>query len=118
QCSGDEECAAFMNAQQTFETEVAAIHHVKGAGLESDLVECEHIVRTAVGNVDEGGNAAAQVEERMHLHGAARALKGSPGTKRKADVNGRRIQGVDCIVEFDAKRFIGIERARDCDQHL
>src|ERR1700732_4480297 len=100
-----------MNAQETPETEVAAIHHVEGTGLESNLVQYEYVMRTAMGNVDEGGNAAAQIQERMHLDGATRALKGCPGTKRKTDINRRRIQRVDGVVKFDAKRFIRIQRA-------
>src|ERR1039458_3266462 len=54
----------------------------------------------------------------MHLDGAAGALKRSPGTQRKANINRGRIQGVDGVVQFNPERFVSIQWPSDGNQHL
>ena len=60
-----------VNAKEMPEAQIAAIHHVEGARFEGDPVQRQHVVRVTVGNVDMGGNAAAQIRKRMHLDRAA-----------------------------------------------
>src|ERR1022692_1612659 len=47
-----------------------------------------------------------------------RLLVRGPWTERKTEINRGRVQRVDRIAEFDAKRLIGIERSSDADQNL
>src|SRR5271165_643857 len=75
-------------------------------------------MHTPMGNVDEGGNTAAQIQQGMHLNGAARLLVWGPWTQRQTDIDSGRVQRVDGIAKFDAKRFIGIKGTRDADQNL
>ena len=115
---GDEERAALMDTKQTCETQVPAIHYVKGTGLESDPVQRQHVVGTTVGDVDKRGNAAAQVKQRMHLDGASGTFIGSPRTQGEADVDGGGIERIDSAVEFCEQRILGIQRACYRDEHF
>ena len=77
-----------------------------------------HVVQLAVGDVDEAGNTAAQIEQRVHLH---RSLGGSemcPGEERQAQIDGRRVQGIDRIRQRQPQVFVGVELARLRNQSL
>jgi hypothetical protein len=107
-----------MEAKQAAEMQIAAVHDVERARLESNVIQRQHVMRTPVSNVDEGRNTAAQIQQGMHFDGATRLLVGGPWTERKTEINRGRVQRVDRIAEFDAKRLIGIERSSDADQNL
>jgi len=49
---------------------LTAIHPIECAGLDQKFVEYVDVMHLAVGNANEGGDVAAQVEQRMHLHSA------------------------------------------------
>ena len=51
-----------MHAMQPSEVDVAAIHDVAASGFEGHLIETIHIVKFAVGDVNEARNIAAQIE--------------------------------------------------------
>ena len=51
-----------MNTIQPGEIQISAIHQINGSGFPVDLIEDVDLVGFAIGNNDNGGNAAAQVE--------------------------------------------------------
>lgn len=89
--SRHKETACLVQAMQSREVEIAAIHDVKRPGLGNDLVENVHIVQLAIADVDEAGNVAAQVEQRMQLDRRFGRTKRSPRKYRQAQVDGGRI---------------------------
>lgn len=107
-----------MEAKQTAEMQIAAVQDVECTWLESDMVQHQHIVHTSVGNVDEGRNATAKIQQGVHLNGAARLLMGCPGTERKTDIDCGRVQRVDGIAKLNTEWIISVERASDTDQDL
>ncbi len=110
--------AGLVQAMQSGEVEVAAIHDVERPGLGNDLVENVHVVQLSVADVDEAGNVATQVEQRMQLDGRLGRPKRSPRKYRQAQIDSGRIQCVNRLREIDAKRFVHIERARYSNQAL
>lgn len=103
---------------QPDEVEIAAIHDVERASLGNDLIEDVHIVQLAVADVDEAGNIAAQVEQRMQLDRCLGRTKRSPRKYRQTQIDGGRIQCVDRFRKIDCKRFVHVKRSGNPDQAL
>ena len=74
-----------VKAIQAREVEIAAVHHVERARLGDQEVEDVDIVQFAVGNVDETGNIAAKIEQRVQLDrplGGAKRAHGNSARHR------------------------------------
>src|ERR1039458_3641444 len=54
----------------------------------------------------------------MQLDRGLPCTKARPRKHRQAEIDGRGIQSIDCIVQIEAERFGGIHGARDVDEHL
>jgi conjugal transfer/entry exclusion protein len=61
-----------MQHMKSCEIDVAPIHNVDRSHLQEQEIERVHVVQLAVGDVDEARNAAAQIEQCVHLHGGLR----------------------------------------------
>src|SRR5712691_8439378 len=92
--AGHEEAAGLVEAIQALEVEEAAIHNVEGAGLGQQLVEDVDLVHLAITNVDEGGDVAAQIQQRVQLDGRLGQAERRPRKYRQTEIDGR---GVECI---------------------
>ena len=68
--------------------------------------------------MNEGGDIAAQIEQRMELHGRLGGSERCPREYGQAQIDGRGIQRIDGVVELDRQRVIGIKPPRDADQVL
>jgi len=113
----DEEGAGLVQRVQPREVHVAAIHHVEGAGLQAEHVQHVHVVQLAVADVDEGGNGAAQVQQRVQLDGRLGGAKRRPVEQAQAQIDGAGVQRVDGVVQIDTERIVRVELARTPDQH-
>jgi hypothetical protein len=58
-----------MQHMKSCEIDVAPIHNVDRSRLQEQEIERVHVVQLAVGDVDDARNAAAQMEQCVHLHG-------------------------------------------------
>src|SRR5215471_9070673 len=81
--AGNKEGTSPMQHVQSREINVSTIHDVDRAGLWQQHVECVHVMQFAVGNMDETGNAASQVEQGVHLHCGLGGAKVRPGKHRQ-----------------------------------
>src|SRR3989338_318045 len=113
-----EETACLVQTMQPGEVEIAAIHDVERPSFGNDLVENIHVVQLAVADVDEAGDIATQVEQRMQLDRRFGRTKRSPRKYRQTQIDGGCIQCVDRLREIDAKRFVHVERACYSNQAL
>lgn len=68
-CPGDKEGPRRMQAVQPGEVQIAAIHQVICSWLDNQIVENIDLVGLAVCDVNETGNRAAQVQQRMQFDG-------------------------------------------------
>jgi len=116
--SSHKETACLVQTMQSGEIEIAAIHDVERPGLWNDLVENVHIVQLAIADVNEAGDVATQVEQRMQLDRRLGRTKRCPRKYRQAQIDSGRIQRVDRLREIDAKRFVHVERSSNSDQAL
>jgi hypothetical protein len=87
-------------ARQTLEVEIAAIHDIEGAGFGKELIQNIDVVHLAVTDENERGNIAAQIKQRMELHGGLGGSKRRPREHREAEIDGGGIQRIDGLVEF------------------
>src|SRR6516164_378532 len=84
--AGDEEGAGVFEPRQPLEIDVAAVHDIEGAGFQQQLVENIDVMHLAVADEDEGGDIAAQIEQRMELDGSLAGAETAPmGTPRGID---------------------------------
>src|ERR1035437_5216445 len=76
------------------EIDVATVHHIEGPGFDQKFVEDVDVMHVAVGNANEGGDVAAQVEQCVHLHRTYVLAELGPREHRQAKINRRRIQRI------------------------
>jgi hypothetical protein len=103
---------------KALEIDVTAIHHVEGSGLDQYLVEDVDIMHFAIGNMDERGDVAMQVEQRVHLYRAFALAESGPRKQCEAQIDGGRIERVQALIEVYADCIGGVERTRDVDQDM
>src|SRR5229473_891729 len=116
--AGHEEAAGLVKTMETLEVEEATIHDVEGPGLGQQLVEDVDLVHFAIADVDEGGNVAAQIQQRVQFDGRLGRAERRPRKYRQAQIDGRGVERVDSILQIDAEGFLCIQRSSDADQAL
>src|ERR1022692_2347919 len=72
----------------------------------------------SLGNPDQGGNRAAQVQQRMELDRRLGGAEAGPRKQAQAKINRGGIQGVNGLRQLDGERFVGVEAAGAGDQYL
>ena len=114
----NEEGTCFCDQRQASEVHVATVHQVEGTRLEEQFVEPVHIVLARPCNADAGGNGATQIDLGVHLDAGLGLAKVGPVEERERQVDGGRIQGVDRVVQVDAKILADVERSCLADEVL
>ena len=106
-----EERTGLMHREEPCEVQIAAIHHIEGTRFDGQNIEHIDVAHLAVADVDERRNVAAQVQQRVHLHGRLGRAKRRPVEQTQAQVDRRRVQRVDRRIDIESGRFGGIEFA-------
>ncbi len=115
---GHEESGLLCKGVKAAKIDIGPIHDIKGTGLQDQFLQDTDVVNFAAGDADKAGNAAAQIHKRMDFDGRLVASELSPGEKRKAQVDGCRIEGVGGMIQGNAKVFVGIKLACAPDKSL
>ena len=116
--AGDEESSRQMQAMQAREIDIGPIHDVDRTGLWNQQVERANIVHLAIGNVNEAGDAPAQIQQRMHLHRRLGRSEMRPWKHRQTQVDGSRVQRVHHIAQIQPQVFLGVKHSGLSDQPL
>ena len=114
----DKEGLALMNEVETGKIEIGAVKDVETAGLGNQFIQNSDIVHFPVCYLDKRGDGASQIEKSMKLDGAFVFAEDGPGEKRKTEVDGRGVEGVDGLLERQTEIIAGIESASLVDEHL
>src|SRR5260370_8783066 len=61
---------------------------------------------------------SVQLDQRVNLYRAFLLTEASPGEHRQAQVDGRRVQCVRAVLEFHAKRIVGVEATSALNEDL
>ena len=113
----DEERPGALQAMESLEIEIAAIHDIERARLEEQLVEPVDFVPFSLGDRDEAGNGTTQIQQGVELDGGLGAAEARPRKQTQTQVDGAGVQRVGGGVEFHRETVLGIELARPSNQH-
>ena len=116
--SCNKEGVGLVNRKQALEVQVSPIQQVVGTRLEIQQVQGVDLVRLAIGDVNERGYRAAQIQQRVQLYSRLVRAKRRPWIHGQAQVDGGGIEGIDRGIQVDSKRLLRIQRPRHCDQML
>ena len=114
----DEEGRALVEHMKARKIEIAPVHDVDGARFGDEMVEYVDVVKLALGDLDESGDVAAQIQQRVELDGCFSAAEVGPRKQGKTQIDGSGIQRVDGLVQFDGKIVAGIQSPSFVDQDL
>jgi len=114
----NEEGGGLGQTMEAGEIDIAAIHDVEGAGLGDQFVEHPGIVPSGGGDVYEGGDVAAQIQERRELDSSFAALERGPGEERKTEIDGDGVERIDGVREIDAEAVLDVQAPGGGDQGL
>src|SRR5580704_9428389 len=106
-----EERPGLLHRIQSGEINVPSIQHIEGAWFTDQRIQEVDFVYGPLRDMDHRGNVAPQVQERMQLDGPLAVMEPGPGTKREAELNSRRVEGVDGVrqgPEFKAQRLFQV----------
>jgi len=113
-----EETRSLMNSIQTSEVDIAAIHDIHSAGFDYEMIEDIDIVNASVSNDNHCGNTAPQIQKGMHLDRSLPFAEYCPREQGKTQIDCGGIQGIDCLIQFHAEAFVGIQSSCLPDEHL
>jgi hypothetical protein len=116
--TGDEEAARLVEAIEAREIEEATIHNVESARLRQQLVKDIDLVHLAITDVNERGDVAAQIEQRMQLDGCLGPAEHGPRKHRQTQIDGGGVERVDGFLQIDAEGLLHIQPPGDADQAL
>src|ERR1035438_1699348 len=74
------------------EINIATVHHIESPSLYRQFVEDVDVMHLAVGNANECGDVAAQVEQGVHFHRPLVLAEPGPRKHRQTKINRCRIQ--------------------------
>ena len=107
-----------MEAIEALEIEEATIHDVESSGLRQQLVKNVDLVHLAITDVNEGGDVATQIEQRMQLDGCFGRTEHGPRGNRQTQIDGGGVERVDGFLQIDAEGFLRIQPPGNADQAL
>ena len=114
--AGDKEGSGLMHLVQPSKIQIAPIHHIEGTRLDRQDVQYIDLVHLAVADVNESGDRAAQIQQRMHLHRRFGCAKRCPIEQAQTQVDSGCVQRVDGSIQVDVQRVFGIETSGTLNQ--
>ena len=116
--TGHKERRSKADLVESSEIEIAAIHDVKGSGLEDQVIEKIEIRNLAVCNQNKRRNVATQVQHGVQLDGSFLLLIARPWKQGKTQIDHGGIQRVDTLIDVETEAVASIELAGRRDQRL
>src|ERR1700694_3604950 len=115
-CARDEKVALLMDRKKSSEIDIAAIHDIDGAGLRNDQIQRQGIAHFAVRNVNETGDWATQIKERVHLYPSFGRAKIRPRKERQTQIDCRAVERIYSVRQVKANVVLQIKFACTFDQ--
>ena len=114
----DKKTLGLVDGKQALEVQVPTVEQIERPCLDGQLVQRVDLVGLAIGDVDESGDRAPQVQQGVQPHRCLGTAKRGPRKHRQAQIDGRRIEGVDRGIQLDGQGLVGIQRTRYANQML
>ena len=93
--AGHKESLGLVNHEESGKVQIATIHQVERSRLQRQPVHDVDLVGLSIGDVNEAGDIAAQVQQGVQFDGCLGGAKRRPGEHRQAQVDGAGIEGVN-----------------------
>src|SRR5487761_2000102 len=107
-----------MQRLQSGEVEIATIDDHDGTRRPLNHVEDLDVVHFAGGDMDENGNGATQIDNRVSLDGGLGRAKICPGKQSQAKVDGGRVHRVERLLETQPGVLALIQFDCGCNQSM
>lgn len=117
-CPSDKKCRCLEDFVEAGKIEIAAIHDVDGSQLDDQLVEDIDIVNFPRGDDDHRRDVPVQIQKGMEFDRTLAFPELGPREKGQTEVDGGRIQGIDCLIQFDAEGIGGVKFSGFGDEDL
>ena len=114
----DEKSLILMKSKETAVIDIATVEDIEAARLGDEVVEDPHVVRFSICDLDKRGDRTSQIEKGMELDGGFVVAENSPREKGQAQVDHRRIEGIDGVFELDSQIFAGVKSPGLGDEDL
>ena len=114
----EEEAAGLMQAVETGEVEIAAIHDVEGSGFGQEQVQDVDVMELAVGNVNECRDMPAEIEQRMKLDRRFGFTEMGPREQGQSKIDGGGVQRVDRVGDIQARVLVDVKAPCRMDETL
>ena len=108
-CPSDKECRRSVDPVEAGKIQIAAIHDIDGPKLDDQLVEDIDIVNFPRGDDHHRRNVPMQIQKGMEFDCPFAFPELGPGEKCQTEVDGRRIQDIDRLIQFDAEGIGGVK---------
>ncbi len=116
--ASNKEGVGLMNHKQTLEIQVATIQQIERARLDGQLVQGVDLVGLAVGNMDESGDIASQIQQSVQTHSRLGLSERRPRKHRQTQIDGGCVEGVNGRIQIDSQRLAGVQRTGNANQVL
>jgi len=114
--TNDEKRQALRQGVQAREIQVATVEKVEGSRFRQQLIEHTNFVDFGGFYSDSYGNAAAQVEQRVHLDGGVQPPIARPRKQRETQIDGRAVQRIGGFFQLHTQRIARVQRPRRGNQ--
>jgi len=109
--ASDKEGAGLGDAVEPREIQITAIHDIECARLENQQVEPVDLVNVSGRDIDFGGDRSAQIEQGVDLDRRLGRAKARPGKHAQAKIDRRGVEGINGLVQLDAKGIVRVKTA-------
>ena len=107
-----------MQTVKTFEIEIAAIQNIERSGFGDQIVEGVDVVDFPLGNLNKRRNISAKIEQGMEFDCGFVFSESSPREKRQTQIDGRGVESVNRLIQFDSEGLVGIQTSSRVNQHV
>lgn len=116
--ASDKERVGLMNHKQALEIQITAIEQIERARLDGQLVQGVDLVGLTVGNMDESGYIASQIQQSVQPHRRLGLSERRPRKNRQTQIDGGCVERVNGRIQIDSQRLAGVQRTGNANQVL
>lgn len=103
---------------EPLEVDIPFVYQVVSEGFDRQLVHDFAVMHTTFGQVDESGDAAPEVEQRVQLDRALTVMELRPWAKFQTQFDGAAVKGIDHLVDAETVVVLVVELSRLLDEIL
>ena len=107
--SGHKERTRLLKPIKTTEIEVSPIHNVECSRHWNQHVQHVDVVAQSIGNMNKFRDVSMEIEQGVKFHGSLCSSEVCPREERKTQIDGCRVESVNCGIEIESQIFVGIK---------